>query len=569
MRRLYIKILTGLLTAAAFALCMSCASEPRGGEEENPGEGFFSISMAIDNGRPSSRGNVVETPGTLSENYVLDTTVILFGKKDNIAKYVMNFTVRTTDDGTGFEEYHTDGGYPPTPIPGIPEGSERFLYSFDGNKGFVTWARKIAKEEYNMMVLINTPGEGNGEAGELNTYIYKNAALADIMQPLRIEPFTMGSFAAFTDAGYYGITAENFFFMSNHQGLVPITLDDIKDSVNEANDNPVEVSVSRGVAKVSLNTMYPTVFTNGTVVFLDWELDVMNRYMYPLRKLTNLLEDGGGKGAVETNGDGSLRKNQYAEDTNFTGYSYISGATDAQREAQFAYSYKKSMVTGDVVYDKFYENYDEGVPLTAYLPATAPNMTPVLKYAYNRSAQPDPVYCLENTFDVTEQMPEVMTAVLVRAKYIPAGFTEDDSYFVFNSRYISVAQMAGYADDPSSIPPGSGLEGMEAAMTAAGLTSSSAVNSLSASFDTKGLSYFHLGINYYRIPIQHHTDETLNPANGDYYGYYGVVRNNHYNIAIGRVVGPGKPTVKPDPEINVQPVITLMAWNERILDYDL
>lgn len=568
MRRVYNKILI-LLLAAAFAVCASCATEPRGGGEVPSEEGFFSVSMAIDNGSPSSRGNIVETPGTLSENYVFDTTVVLFGKTDNIAKYVMNFTVRTTDDGTGFEEYHTDTNYPPTVIPGIPEGGEKVIYSSDGNKSFVTWARKVAKEEYNMMVLINTPGEGIGGSGDLLTYVVSGTALDDIIQPMRVEPFTMGSFAVFTDSGYYGIAGEKYFFMSNHQGLVPITMNDIKASVGEANNNPVEVSVSRGVAKISLNTMYPTVATNGaSVVFLDWELDVMNRYMYPLRKLTSLLEDGGGKGAPETTGDGSLRKNQYAEDPNFTGYGYTSGATDAQREAQFAYSYKKSVVNGDFLYDRYYQKY-ETIPLDAYLPGTAPNMTPTLGYAYDRLKLPDPVYCLENTFDVTEQNPEVMTAVLVRAKYIPSGFAEDDSYFVFNSKYISVVQMEAFADDPSSISSFEGMDGLEAAMTAAGLTDSAAVNGLTASFDIRGLSYFHQGVNYYRILIRHHSDESLNPAAGNYYGYYGVVRNNHYNIAIGRVVGPGKPTVKPDPEISVQPVITLMGWNEKILNYDL
>ena len=560
------------MATAAFATCVSCASEPRGGGEGSFEEGYFSISMAIDNGRPSSRGNIVETPGTASENNVSELYVILFGKTDNIAKYVFNFTIRTTDDGTGFEEYHLDDlNWPPTPVPGIEEGSDKFLYSYDGNKSFVTWARKIAREEYNMMVIVNPPGEnaGGGSYGDYITLIQKGAALDDLLAPLQIEPFTMGYFGVFPRQGYYyGITPENSFFMSNHQGLVPISLDDIKESVSEANNAPVSVKVSRGAAKISLNTMYPTVFTNGTVVFLDWELDVMNRFMYPLRKLTNLLGDGGGKGALETNGDGSLRKNQYAEDPNFTGYGYISGATDAQREAQFAYSYKKSLVPVTVVYDKYYTR-DEALTLPAYDSATEANLTPTLQYTYDRSVQADPVYCLENTFDVTDQFPEVMTAVLVRAKYIPAGFTEDDSYFVFNSRYISVAQMAGYADDPSSINPASGLDGLETAMIAAGLTSSSAVNGLSASFDTKGLSYFHLGINYYRIPIRHHTDESLNPANGDYYGYYGIVRNNHYNIAIGRVVGPGKPTVKPDPEVSVHPIIKLMAWDEKILDYDL
>jgi hypothetical protein len=328
--------------------------------------------------------------------------------------------------------------------------------------------------------------------------------------------------------------------------------------------------VGRAVAKVSLNTMYPTVVTGGaSVVFLDWELDVVNRHMYPMRKLTNLLQDGGGKGAVEAFGDGSLRKNQYAEDPNFTGFSTAAGGTDAEREAQFAYSYKKTIVNDAAVYTEKYYGNEDYVSIPMYLASTTPNMTPALLYTYDRAAQADPVYCLENTFDTAEQNPEIMTAVLVRAKYIPSGLAEDDSYFVYNSKYVSVPQMAGFADDPASIGGVAGLEGLETAMTAAGLTSSGAVNGLSASFDTKGLSYFHQGINYYRIPIKHHTDESLNPADGDYYGYYGVVRNNHYNISIGRVIGPGKPTVKPDPQVGVQPVITLMAWDEKVLDYDL
>ena len=571
----------GLIVLLAFCSgIVSCSSDPHepGTDPTDGEEGYFSVSLAIENVRGRTKGDVTETEGTASENHVDNIVVVLYGQ-DNIAKYVFNYYIQTKDSyapgESAFEEYYFDyQGAPPTV--GRPEGGQPYLYDSDGNSKVITWGRKVAKEDYKMLVLVNMPGDGvNGPQYSPNDLVFevtKGSSLDVITKPLLVEPGTMGFFwIAINDESInYGITSNNYFFMSNHQGLIPVNASDIQESANAANENPISVNVGRAMAKVSLNTTYNTTVTNGaSVEFLDWELDAVNRYMYPVRRLTNLLEDGGGKGALETLNDGSLRKNQYAEDPNFTGLSSAEGATDAEREAQLAYIYKKSTISYTVVKEKYQSEGTGTFPV--YLPATVPNLTPVLEHTYNRAVLSDPVYCLENTFDVSDQSSEVMTAIMVRAKYIPSGFTTNESYFVYNSTLLSMTQMAGFADDPATIGNYVELDGLEEAMAESGLGSSTAVNALTASFERMGLRYYHAGINYYRIPIKHHTDESLNPANGDYYGYYGVVRNNHYAISIGRVVGFGKPTLKPEEpgDDGIQPVVRIIPWEEKPLNYNL
>jgi hypothetical protein len=55
-----------------------------------------------------------------------------------------------------------------------------------------------------------------------------------------------------------------------------------------------------------------------------------------------------------------------------------------------------------------------------------------------------------------------------------------------------------------------------------------------------GLRYFYNGMNIYRIPIRHFTDEQI--ASGTY-GKYGVVRNNTYVLTLEEITSFGRPGV--------------------------
>lgn len=573
---------------AAVLLMTSCVVDPAGnsgGGTEEAEDGYLSFSLVVDNGAGSfSRGDVTEVPGTAEENYVENVRIVLYGAADNIARYVFNFYIKSVDNYTpgepGFEEYYwmysiEEGKY--IQDTNIPEGWLSQLYSSDSDTHFITFARKIAREDYNMLVMVNPAfeywnepviPESGGDPDDFYRYdmvmnTFPGMPLGNIMSPVHIDPMHLRtrfdghySYDAAFSHYVFGVAEDNYFLMTNHQGLVPVTAGDIKDSAAAANSAPVNVKVSRAVAKVSMDTSVTPNVPNGTFTPLKWELDAVNRHMYYVRKMTGLLTDSGDAGATETLGH-TERKNQYAEDPNFSG---ISAYGDVQKREQFAYIYNKEVRQFDS---------DRGM---VYLPVYEESNPVVLDPVLANDWDATPAYCLENTFDRNDQLhDDLVTAAVVMAEYIPNPVPAGEkSYFVFNSLVITVGQMKLFADNQLLINDYPELDGLGGAMAEAGLTGSSAVTGLNGSFETAGLRYYHEGINYYRIKIVHHTAAGLDPADNPY-GYYGVVRNNHYKIGIRNVRGPGSPTVDPriPEEDNIEPVIRVLDWNGMPLNYEL
>ena len=59
-----------------------------------------------------------------------------------------------------------------------------------------------------------------------------------------------------------------------------------------------------------------------------------------------------------------------------------------------------------------------------------------------------------------------------------------------------------------------------------------------------GIAFYKDGLNYYRVPIRHFSDEQIRQG-ADHYGYYGVVRNNTYVLFLRSISGYGSPSVIP------------------------
>lgn len=591
-----IKFIAG--AAAAIAFMASCVVDPAktGPEETAPeGEGFFSVSLVIDNkGQSGTRaGDITEVKGTPAENYVRKVRIVLYSKDDDIVKYAFDFTIKSVDNyvsGPGFEEFHYDGMWDyGNMVPGMEighiEGSEKHLYRSAGDTHLVTWARRVVKGEYNMLAVLN-PTEGGDHTFWGNDWPYGGtnisyltqvgSHLSRITDAFQLDPANIREYVMFPNPDWedavLGPARDYNFTMTNHQGLVPVSTNDIYGSVTAANENPVNVKVSRVVAKLSLDTEYATAHPNGQVNFLDWEPDVQNRHMYWMRNLAELIAPDGSKGAQETLNDGSERKYQYAKDPNFSGFSTAGGSTAVQRNGQFAYICNRVMQNN-------LNYYDDTKQYPTYYRSVTPNITPLLQNAYAPSS--DMQYVLENTFEPEDYAQETATSIIVRATYTPNGvsWSTGQGYFVFNSKLIPWDRMLVFVADPSQINKYIGLDGLATVIEAiksdraAGISgtpdlSQMASGGITSSFDLYALRFYLNGINYYRVPVTHYGDTALDPATS--YGYYGVVRNNHYAVTIESVTGPGAPTLKPTPDNgNIAASIRILPWKDRIQDTEL
>ncbi len=89
----------------------------------------------------------------------------------------------------------------------------------------------------------------------------------------------------------------------------------------------------------------------------------------------------------------------------------------------------------------------------------------------------------------------------------------------------------------------------------------------SASVRDGELSYNIDGVNYYRVPLRHFNNETQPEAMA--YGRFGVVRNNVYELTVGSIVGPGRVTIDPDPEIPDEWIAGFISVRLQILPWIL
>ena len=235
----------------------------------------------------------------------------------------------------------------------------------------------------------------------------------------------------------------------------------------------------------------------------------------------------------------------------------------------------------------------------------------------NGSGSDNPLYCLENTFDIEHMKQGQTTRVLVKATYIPnalASATETDKTFfmIGNSSDIWTtktlkAQIASKAKEALKT-----TAELTVVLTGDLLTAGTHVLSesnvsikegetekvdadLVAKLNTKlgldatkkiGIKTYKNGESYYIARIKHFGDDFTkwNPGNDLYggnnemwLGRYGVLRNNWYDLAVGSISGPGYPDVPevkpdtPDDEdtkyINVS--VKILDWAKRSSTLDL
>lgn len=228
----------------------------------------------------------------------------------------------------------------------------------------------------------------------------------------------------------------------------------------------------------------------------------------------------------------------------------------------------------------------------------------------------EPLYCLENTFDINNMNQGQTTRVLLKATYTPnalASATDKTFFMIGNSSDIWTTktltdQIKSKAEEVLSTITGVTvtlkgklLEGGTHFLTTENVSikdgETEKVNTpgLVDKLNNKlgldetngvGIKTYKNGESYYIARIKHFGDEltpwtagneTYGGKNLEWLGRYGVLRNNWYDLTINKISGPGYPDVPevkptdPDDEnfkyINVS--VKILSWAKRSQNVDL
>lgn len=212
--------------------------------------------------------------------------------------------------------------------------------------------------------------------------------------------------------------------------------------------------------------------------------------------------------------------------------------------------------------------------------------------------QSSPLYCLENTMDVevAKQTPAPITYVLLKTKYDFDTSSENEDFFMLQNDpskgtmtqtdfLNEVNSLCGYGDGDklTSISSVNGglIDTEEEVAALFGLNTDTDGEKIKTVLSKVGpIKYYKEGVAYYYASyIKHFGDDyAVDPrdpnknADGTTgLGYYGVVRNNWYELNISSISGPGEPEITPPTDnygyINAQ--INILSWAKRQQNVDL
>lgn len=580
-----IKHLFGLAVIAAMtASCSSnedlgTAGSGTGTNETGVGYATFTINLPSVSGSTTSGargtratdagGGAVVDPGTEDEYKVSKATALIFQKY------------------------------------GADEGSYKFVESVDLPDANIAWdndkeegvtkSKKLVakltnvdtKNTYGVLVLLNNQ-TASGVKIELPTAGQSYKEWNDKAQSPKL-----------TD-----LTATDNFYMANaplnESGkvttLVTIDKNNIYATEAEAKAKPsADVYVERGVAKMSVTDPGPktvtdkatTKSTKSQVTFSNWALDITNKKTFAVHNIDDLSSDFG---AIWTTArfTGINKRVYWGKDPNYS--NELLRNTDKD---------------GDDLRNKEFN----------FITATSE-----INKAFT-----DPVYCLENTFNLANMYQGQTTRVIFKATYAPKDDTGADLadkggtfYTIGNMKTIlKKADLETAVNKAAtSVLPGCTVdytnletEGSHV-ITLADITdgTSGAVLEAETIYGTKkgkdivteindklglkagrpeemvGINTYYKGVTYYIARVKHFgsltpwkSGDSYGTDNATYLGRYGMLRNNWYELQVGNVYGPGYPGVPPvDPnqpddenEKYLSVSVKILSWAKRSDTVDL
>lgn len=387
-----------------------------------------------------------------------------------------------------------------------------------------------------------------------------------------------------------------------------VTIDKSKIYATEAEaktKTSADVYVERGVAKMTVadpgtktvTDKATSTPTNSEVTFSKWALDITNKKTFAVHYIDGLSKDFP---AIWTTDrfTGTNNRVYWGKDPNYDNVDL-----------------KKNDATGDGLRDKEFN----------FITATSE-----INKDFTTTTTTNPVYCLENTFNLANMYQGQTTRVIFKATYAPkavdattgtiTSLAESDGTFYTIGNMKTILKKADLETAvnkaATSVLPGCTVnytnletEGSHV-ITLADITdgTSSAVLEAETIYGTKkgkdivteintklglkagrpeemvGINTYAKGVTYYIARVKHfgsltdwHSGESYADNNTQYLGRYGMLRNNWYELEVGNVYGPGYPGVPPvDPnqpddenEKYLSVSVKILSWAKRSDKVDL
>lgn len=573
-----IKHLFGLAVIAAMsASCSSnedlgTAGPGTGTNETGVGYATFTINLpSVSGTRAADAGGAEMAEGTPEEYKVSNATALIFqkyGSDEGSYKFVESVTL---------------------PIDG---------WTNDSTPDITTTSKKLVakltnvdtKNDYSVLILLNNKNVNLPTVGQsYNDWNSKNILTPSVTDWAGSDGFYMAN------APLKGSAA-------SPATLVPIDKNKIyaseTEANNSANDCAATVYVERGVAKMTVanpgtKTVKDKATSNDTqskVTFSKWALDITNRKTYAVHNIDGLSKDFPAIWTTERF-TGTNNRVYWGTDPNYNlaGLNTADTGNDAKRKEEFNFITAPSEINKD----------------------------------FTNTTNTNPVYCLENTFNLANMYQGQTTRVIFKATYTPkddAGkpLAESDGTFYTIGNMTTILKEADLkkAVDAAATSVLSGCtvdytnlktEGSHVITLAdikdstgttlvadkdyGGKTGTKIVKAINDKLGLKagrpeemvGINTYLKGATYYIARVKHFSSltwqsgESYGDNNLKYLGRYGMLRNNWYDLTVGNVYGPGYPGVPPvDPtqpddenEKYLSVSVKILSWAKRSDTVDL
>ena len=574
--------------AVIAAMTASCSSNEdlgtagpgTGTNETGVGYATFTINLpSVSGTRAADAGGAEMNEGTPEEYAVKSATALIFqkyGSDEGSYKFVESVTL---------------------PIDG---------WTDDATDGITTTSPKLVakltnvdtKNDYSVLILLNNTKVALPTVGQsYNDWNSKNI-------------LTLSATDWAGSDGFYMANAPLKGSAASPATLVPIDKGKIYASEAKAKEDASEcaatVYVERGVAKMTVakpgttgtitvkDKANPTVTTQSEVTFSNWALDITNQKTFAVHNIDGLSSDF----------------NDIWSTARFTG---TNNRVYWGKDPNYNYSMDKLKEASDDGDKKRKEEFN-------FIDATSK--------IDKDFGETNPVYCLENTFNLANMYQGQTTRVIFKAKYAPkndAGVslaeTDGTFYTIGNMTTIlkkadlekavnaaATSVLSGCTVDYTNLETEGGShvittadikddtgKALVADKDYSGKTGTQIVKEINDKLgltDGAGRAEAMVGINtylegetYYIARVKHFGDvltkwnsgESYGTKNKEYLGRYGMLRNNWYELTVGNVYGPGYPGVPPvDPtlpddenEKYLSVSVKILSWAKRSQSVDL
>lgn len=569
-----IKHLFGLAVIAAMtASCSSnedlgTAGPGTGTNETGVGYAIFTINLpSVSGTRAADAGGAEMNEGTEEEYAVKSATALIFqkyGSDEGSYKFVESVTLPID-------------GWKDDPTDGITTTSKKLVAKL---------TNVDTKNDYSVLILLNNNKTGGGAKVELPTAGQSyNDWNSKILTPSVTDLAASGDF--------YMANAPLKGSADSPATLVSIDKNKIYASEAEANkttnDCAATVYVERGVAKMTVadpgtktvKNKATSTDTQSKVTFSKWALDITNKKTYAVHNIDGLSKDFP---AIWTTKrfTGTNNRVYWGTDPNYNLAEL--NTNDAKRKKEFNFITAPSEINKD----------------------------------FTNTTNTNPVYCLENTFNLANMYQGQTTRVIFKATYTPkddAGtpLAEQDGTFYTIGNMTTILKEADLkkAVDAAATSVLSGCtvdytnlktEGshvitltdikdptgktLVADTVYSGMTGTQIVKEINDKLGLKagrpeemvGINTYLRGVTYYIARVKHFglltpwsSGESYGTDNDKYLGRYGMLRNNWYDLTVGNVYGPGYPGVPPvDPnqpddenEKYLSVSVKILSWAKR------